>query len=335
VAAPQPAVTPRVRPEAYEEYLRGLQVWGATGSLRLLPQAQEHFRQAVALDPGLAPAWGHMAMTAAAKAFLNMGPVSENLAVARDAARRALAIDPREGTAYGANGIIELYFDWDFEAARADVERAVALSPHDMTTRHAYADYLMVTGRLDESLEQVRLGRDANPASVIAQTVVLFHTAVTRNPDALRNEARLTLERFPQLAASVHYNLGGQLWREGKYEEALAEYRLAMDEDSFRAFKAAFRRAGPRAALVASAEALAERARSSGRSPDWTGMAGLYAQAGDADRAFALLDEAFAARTPWLLHVVADPAFDNVRRDARYGDLLRRIGIPMAQDAAR
>jgi TolB-like protein/tetratricopeptide (TPR) repeat protein len=329
VAAPQPVVTPRVRPEAYEAYLRGREVMMGAASLRRLPEAADLLKQAVTLDPGLAPAWGQFAACAAAQAFLQLGPVSENLALARDAARRALALDPREGSAYGALGVIELYFDWDFDRARLDVERAVALSPHDLTARHAYADYLMVTGRLEESLEQVRVARDANPASPTAQMIVLFHTAATRRADATRREARLTLERFPQMAGLAHWHLGDLLWRERKYEEALAEYRLAMGPD-FEAFAAGFRRAGPRGALLAHAERLSKMAREAGRSPDWLGIAGCYAEAGRADQAFTLLDEAFAARAPELLHLVADPAFDGVRDDPRYDALLRRIGIPMA-----
>jgi TolB-like protein/tetratricopeptide (TPR) repeat protein/predicted Ser/Thr protein kinase len=336
LALPQPAVTPRVRPEAYEAYLRGRQVMMAsTVSPRMFREALEHFRHAVALDPGLAPAWGHLAAGAAALAYFRLGPVSENVALARDAARRALAIDPREGSAYGARGFVALYVDWDFAAARADVERAVTLSPHDMIVRHSYSDYLMVTGRLDESLEQARLGRDANPTSAVAQMVVFFHTAVTRRPDDLRKEGRLTLERFPQLGASVHSNLGDMLWRAGKHEEALVEYRLAMDGETFKAFEAAFRRAGPRAALLAYAESLVAGGRASGRPPNPINVAGCYAEAGDADRAFALLDEAFEARSPQLLHVVVDPAFDGVRNDPRFDRLLRRIGVPLVAGAAR
>jgi tetratricopeptide (TPR) repeat protein len=333
-AAPQPAVTPRVRPEAYEAYLRGRNVLSGAFSPRVFPEAMDHFKQAVALDPGLAPAWGQLALCAGGQAFFGIGSVSDNLVLARDAARKALAIDPREGSAYGMLGFVELYFDWDFERARADVERAVALSPHDGIVRHSYADYLMVTGRFEESLEQVRLGRDANPSSPMMQLIVQFHTAATRRPEAVRSEVRLTLERFPQMAGTAHATLGDLLWRERKYEEALGEYKLARGAESFQAFEAAFRRAGPRGALLARAKGLGQRVQEIGRPPDWLAIAGCYAEAGEADTAFALLDKAYAARVPQLLHLVADPAFDGVRSDPRYDGLLRRIGVPMARGTA-
>jgi TolB-like protein len=292
-AAPQPAVTPRVRPEAYEAYLRGRNVLSGAFSPRVFPEAMDHFKQAVALDPGLAPAWGQLALCAGGQAFFGIGSVSDNLVLARDAARKALAIDPREGSAYG-----------------------------------------MVTGRFEESLEQVRLGRDANPSSPMMQLIVQFHTAATRRPEAVRSEVRLTLERFPQMAGTAHATLGDLLWRERKYEEALGEYKLARGAESFQAFEAAFRRAGPRGALLARAKGLGQRVQEIGRPPDWLAIAGCYAEAGEADTAFALLDKAYAARVPQLLHLVADPAFDGVRSDPRYDGLLRRIGVPMARGTA-
>jgi len=203
-----------------------------------------------------------------------------------------------------------------------------------MLTRHSYADYLMVTGRFAESLEQVRRGRDANPSSPMAQFIVLFHTVATRRPDAVRQEARLFLDRFAQGAVTVHSTLGDLLWREGKHEEALAEYRVAMGPDAFRTFEQGFRQGGSRGASVAYAERLLKDAQDAGQTPDWLAVAGCYAEAGDADKAFASLNQAFQARVPQILHVVADPAYDAVRSDPRYDALLRRIGIPMAHGAA-
>jgi hypothetical protein len=60
------------------------------------------------------------------------------------------------------------------------------------------------------------------------------------------------------------------------------------------------------------------------------GVANAYAEAGERDLAFQWLEKAFAERTPQLLHIVADPAYDGLRDDPRYKDLIRRIGIPVA-----
>ena len=237
--------------------------------------------------------------------------------------------------AHSALSMIKLYFEWDFEGARLEAEQAVALNPHDLVSRHVYADYLMAMGRFDESLEQARLGRDANPESPLAQFIVLFHTVAARRPEAVRGEARTILKRFPSLAPRAHSALGDLLWREGKYEEALAEYKLSVEDAGLnQMFEEAFRRAGPRAALLALAERMLAEAEKAGRPPGWLGIAGLYAEAGDADHAFGALEKAYAARLPQLLHVVSDPAYDPIRKDPRYDDLMRRIGIPLGLGGA-
>jgi hypothetical protein len=65
-----------------------------------------------------------------------------------------------------------------------------------------------------------------------------------------------------------------------------------MGPEGFRVFERGFRRGGPRGALLARAEWLLESARASGRPPDRLDFAACYAEAGGADRAFALLEEA-------------------------------------------
>jgi serine/threonine protein kinase/tetratricopeptide (TPR) repeat protein len=328
--APFPTVTPRVRPEAYEAYLRGQQIINDTVDVRGFSLARQQFQRAVALDPGLAPAWSALAAVSGAEAFFRIAPVAESLAVAREAARKALAIDPSDGLAHAALGTVKLYFDWDFDGARAELERAVALSPHDAITRHSYADYLMATGQIEQSLEQVRLGRDANPNSPIWQYVVLFHTWAARHAEATRREARRLLERFPQMAPGVHAILGDVAWHEGRYEEAAAEFRRSLRPEEGALFERAFRRAGPQGAFLALAEHLRKAAREAGGAPGWLRVAACYAQAGRADEAFASLDRAYEARVPQLLHLSGDPSFDGIRGDPRYEALLRRIGVPLA-----
>ena len=331
-ALPPPAVTPpRVRPEAWEAYLRGRQVLIQGTSAADFRKALEPFQQAVELDPGFAKGWSGFAMVNMGLGFFRQAPVADVLPKAREAAQKALALDDRSGEAYGVLGTIELYFDWNFDSAKLHLERAVALTPHDLLIRHAWADYLMVTGRLEESVEQVKLGRSYEPTSPLAQVVVLFHTMTTHRYDEVIVEARRTVAAFPKfrMARGV---LGKALWRKGRYDEALEQYKLQSGADSdeeLRLMENALRQAGPRAALKAYADSIASQVLAAGRGSP-LGVANAYAEAGDRDLAVQWLEKAFAERTPQLLHIVADPAYDDLRGDPRYKELIRRIGIPMA-----
>ena len=53
-----------------------------------------------------------------------------------------------------------------------------------------------------------------------------------------------------------------------------------------------------------------------------------YTKLGERDRAFEWLDKAFAERAPWLALLQADPDFEPLRNDSRFGRLARRIGLP-------
>jgi eukaryotic-like serine/threonine-protein kinase len=331
-ALPTPGATPsKVRPEAWEAYLRGRQVmiqgsFSAADFKKALPP----FQQAVELDPGFARGWSGVAIANMALGFFRQAPVAEVLPKAREAAFKAIALDDRSGEAYGVLGTIEQYFDWNFDSAKLHLERAVALSPHDFLIRHAWADYLMVTGRLEESVEQVKLGRSYEPTSPVAQVVVLFHTLATHRYDEVIADARRTIAAFPkfEMARGV---LGDALWKKGRYDEALEEYKLmsGTGSETLRLMENELRRAGPRAALKANADFVASRVKTTGRGNPF-GVAGAYAEAGERDLAFEWLERAYAERTPQLLHVVAFPDFDDLREDPRYEDLIRRIGIPIA-----
>ncbi len=57
-------------------------------------------------------------------------------------------------------------------------------------------------------------------------------------------------------------------------------------------------------------------------------FARVYAQLGDADRAFSYLEEAFTQRSPSLVVMSFDAAFYRVKDDPRFEDALRRVGFP-------
>lgn len=269
-----------------------------------------------------------MALTDLLLGFFRQAPVAEVIPLAREEARKALALDDRLGDAWGVLGTVELYFDWNFDLARQHLERSVALAPHDFLTRHSWADYLLAAGRLEESLDQVKIGRSAEPTSPLANVVVLFHTSYAHRFDEVIAEARRVITAFPKFPMARGL-LSEALWRTGRYEQAIAEDRIMLGPDSRLPglMETELRRAGPRAALRAYADFVLSRAEA-GRASPYV-VAGAFADAGEADLAFTWLEKAYEERTPQLLHLPGDPAFDPVRDDPRYKDLLRRIGIPM------
>jgi serine/threonine-protein kinase len=338
-----PPVQARVDPRAWEAYLRGRHAFNyglisSTGStqylFRSVGEARTLFQEATTVDPRFADAWSGLAMMTVTQTIFGVLPTQEGAAMVREAARKAIEIDPSQGEAYGALGIAALFLDWDFEQARPLLEKAIALNPHDIHIRHFYADYLIAAGRPRDSLAQVRIARDHNPNMPWAHLLALTHLEMaSRNGDEIIEEARRLQAAYPRsgtspsvifrMASTVVFNC---YWRRGRYEEALRELESASQEEAVR-LRALWPTKGPRGAMKALADEAAAKATPRTRP---LSIAVIYADAEDRDATFAWLEKAFAARQPQLLYLPASPSYDFLRDDPRYQDLIRRIGMPIA-----
>ena len=320
----------RVRPEARAALLRARQFFEQEGLVasRTFPAAERFLEEATRLDPEFAEAWGELASNRAWQAWFGLHPYTELLPRAREAAHRALALSENVAKAWAALGVISLYFDWEFDTARQHLERAVSLEPRDAAVRHAYSDYFVVMGRTQESLDQVRLGRELNPDSLLARQCLPGHLVAARRYQEAIDEARGLLASHPDVSNARHF-LAKALWMTGRHEEAIADFgRLwGPESEQARVLDGTFRRAGPRAAMRAVADYLARQAETPALNA--TEIAACYATCGESDAAFAWLEKAFARRAPGLLHVPVDPFFDPIRSDPRIDDLCRRVGLPI------
>ncbi len=284
------------------------------------------FQQAAELDPDFAPAHGGVAASWLLKEVLDWRPDSGFVPKARAAALKAIDLDRNSAVGYSTLGTIQLYIDWDWESARANLQRALELSPNDSRTRHAYADYLMVMGELEESLGQVEIGALYDPLSPIARIPVEFHKILTRRYDEVIDKAREAIAAEPDRVTSAIY-FREALWLKGLHDEAYEVYKRTWGKDKtlLDAMNSGFSEGGYTGAIGSLADALAAR---DPEYSDYVTLASLYARAGDSNRALEYLDRAYRHRQPQILHVKAMPVFDELRSDPGFQDLLRRIGFP-------
>lgn len=294
----------------------------------MLEKSRSCYLQAVELDPEFAPAHAGLAGSYFLRGFFGQAPVADVIPKAREAALKAIDLDSRSAGGYATIGAIQLYFDWDWESARDNLLRALELAPNDARTRHAYADYLMVTGDLEESLNQVEIGRLYDPLSPMANTVVDFHRILMRQYDAVIERGRATIAANPDAIADLPFYREA-LWLEGLHEEAYAADKASWgkDQELLRALERGFAESGYTGAVLDLAETLAGRGDAS---PDYVILAKLYARAGEPESALEWLQKAYEHRQPQILHVKAMPAFDALHRYPEFQELMRRIGFPDA-----
>ncbi|HEX8214188.1 MAG TPA: TIR domain-containing protein [Allosphingosinicella sp.] len=195
---------------------------------------------------------------------------------------------------------------------------ALSLASGDPDVIRNYGYAISSIGKPDEALRYVdeALALDPlNSASHRAHVAVLFDSR--RYGEAVRYCLKLRrqspeLFRFPNLLAHSLLMLG-----------RTREASLAFGENvTGEALLAA--RSGNRQLALAKLAAL------KGRDGDLASfnVARIYAQLGEKDRAFAALDRAWEVRDSSLMDLKIDPYLDPLRNDARYGPLLKRLGIP-------
>jgi len=320
------AASRQVRPDVVDAYLRGRYAYLSL-SVEGLETAVRLYRQALEGDPAFAPAWMGLALATTAQAFISNAP-PEVLPTARDAAQRALALDPTLTEAASIVSYVSLYWDWDVAGAGKALGEAIRVDPDSPMVRHAYADYLMVTGDAAGSLEQVRGMFRLDPAFWPARGIFLYHAHAARHYDEVIKEGRELARLFPG-RRELHYRVGLALWLLGRRDEAVDEWAQFLGPggaSTVGEMRQALRRGDANAVLARLADVFASRAIQGQQGA--FAPASLYAAAGDAASAFRWLDQCYARHEPGLLHIVADPLFDPVRPDPRFDALLRRIGIP-------
>ena len=294
----------------------------------MFDESLDYYQQAVELNPTFAPAYAGVAGSYVVKQFFEWTPDAEFASAARTAALKAISLDNNSAGGYASLGFIQLYFDWDWELAGKNLSRALELMPNDARTRHAYADYLMVMGDLEGSLEQVEIGLLYDPFSPMANRVVSFHRVLARRYEEVIEDTRNVLSTRPDaLAGLADYEEA--LWLTGRNDEAFAAFkaRWGKDEALLQAIETGYSESSYTGAIHSLADALGDRGTGQ---RDFVTIAKLYVRARAPDEALRWLEEAYRYRQPQLVHVKAMPVFEGLHDDPRFQDLLQRIGFPEA-----
>ena len=156
--------------DAYNKYLLGRHLWNQRTSESLLAAAKA-LREAVEIDPEYDQAWAALADTYVLIPEYRAGSIKENIPLARQAVAKALAINPDSARALTTSGYYKSAYDYDWQGANSDYERAIRLEPGYATAHQWYGETLCYQGRLEEALYQLELAKTANPLSVVVRHV--------------------------------------------------------------------------------------------------------------------------------------------------------------------
>jgi TolB-like protein/Tfp pilus assembly protein PilF len=315
--------------DAYNLYLQARYLH-SKWRLESMRQSVNLFQQAIAQDPGFAPAYAGLASSYTWLGFFRGRP-RDVMPGASLAARKALAIDNQLGAAHLSLGDVNAVYDWDWEAARHEYETALRINPNDSSAHFSHSLlYLAPLGRIDEAIQEMQRARDLDPLNVVIHTYLgmLFYFG-GRYEEAV-TQLRNTIGMAPDFA-EVHSTLFRVHLEQHKFAEARAE----LDRSHALMGQTV---PGLADAQLAAAEGRMESARQLQAACERTyaheyvslaSMACVHTALGDKDGAFRYLDRAFEERDGMLAYAKIFPAFATLRSDPRFTALLRRLNLPV------
>lgn len=314
---------------ARDAYLKGRHLWNLR-TKESVPKAIEYFRAAIASDPAYAAAHAGLAD---AEAFLSVVLDVINPREARErayaAALHAVAVDPLLPEAHASLAMVRCRFDWDWPACAAGLQKVLQLDPGFATAHHWHGVYLMQMGRLDESRAALERALALDPLSTIITTALGISLMYAGDYEGAMARLESAIELSPG-SVLPHRALGNTYTHKGDFAKAVATLQHAAslaptDPHAVADLGYAYARAGRRNDAL---RALARiRRLAAERHVSAYDFAVVNAGLGNRPDALAWLEQAYAQRATGMPYLRVDPMFRDLRGEARFVALLRKLGL--------
>ena len=329
------ADAPPVNAAAHDAYLLGLHELDLRTKSGVERSIAE-FQNAIALDPQYASA--HAALARAyslAPVVRAMAPI-EAMPKARDAALRAIELDPGLASGHSTLGFVKAHYEFDWPGAEREYLRALALNPNDAYAHFFYSNsYLSPLGRHAQAIEEMRKAVAIDPFSAPVQAFLGRTYIWARQYDQALEQFQKVAEMFPGFAID-HERLAQLHAFMGRFDQAIAEDTKARllsgeNEKSALAKEAILRHAWTTQGAPGYWKTLVELSQTAENPPEAYnspfGTAILYAQLGDKARALNALEQAYEQRSLAMTEINIEPAFDPIRGEPRFKALLQRVRL--------
>jgi TolB-like protein/Tfp pilus assembly protein PilF len=317
-----------VAPEALEAYLKG-----EFHVMRFTPQdfqaALRYFQAALDVDPDYAEANAGIAIVLSSIVQSGAVPARQVGPRALAAAKRAIELDDHSSRAHTALAALRTWYEWDWMGGEAEFRRAIELNSSNALARMGYAHLLAQRKRFAESTEQREKGLALDPLNPFFQAFAAIELMMEGHFDEAIEHLRTTMEQNPGFGLG-YVPLWVLLDRKGRYEEALeslkSHYAITLgDPGLVEVLDRGYAKGGYRQALQQAAETL--EARSASTYVPALHVANLYDLAGNPTKALDWVERAYEARDPSMAALAVIPFSDELRRDPRFHELLRKMDL--------
>ena len=310
-------------PEALDLYLQAQYQYNMR-TPDSLKRAEQLYGQAIEKDPNFARAYLGMAYTDIAETSLTTMTHAEMIPKARQAAQKALELDPNLGEANGLLADMTYVWDWDWNEAEIDFRRALDLGA-GAETRARYGWSLATRGRFSEAHEQDHLAAEQDPLSMTPPFDEFFAYNFERNLSGQKQ----VLQRM----LAIHSDFLGA--RALTVVMAIEQHDCALARNQADWIEKTYPTVPVTQSVLAFAAACAGDVAETQRrihqmiatSAPFYQVAIAYMLLHDKDNTIAWLNKSADAHEGQILYIRYDPFFDEIRDDSRYVAIEKRVGL--------
>jgi serine/threonine protein kinase/TolB-like protein len=310
--------------EAYQLFLKG-RFHAVKRTAKDAKQAIDYYQQAVAIDPNYALAYAGLAESNWFLALYSYPQVNEVIPKARELALKALEFDSSLAEPHSILGVICFNYDHDFACMERETKLAIELNPNYAEARRRYGLLLYDLGRFEESRIALRRALEIDSLSPVTNQNYAQLLFFERKYEESETLGKKNIELDPNFWYA-HWQLFYVYRMKREYASAIEELAKVQEE-----------RGEPDAAKFI---------RESFVGGDWQGflrkitgertrlklypyfVATFFAELGEKDKAFAMLNEAIETKDQHTAQMKVDPYMDPLRGDARFQEVLKKAGFP-------
>ena len=314
--------------EAYEAYLKGRYHWNKRTD-EGFKQATNFFQEAIVKDPNYALAYTGLADCYTLRSDYGFLAPKEGYALAKGAVTLALKYDESLAEAHTSLASIKAVTDWDWQGAENEYRKALELNPNYPTAHHWYAAQLLLQGRLDQALQEIKEAKQLDPLSLAINKDFAVTLLYARDYDQALEQCRKTLEIEPTFRVMSTYV--AQIYElQQKYPEATAELEKAHaaapeDGEITYGLGQAYALIGKKEDALKISNELNKPGNQNVYLPKEAAY--LYVLLSEKEQAVAILQKAAENHYISVAELKMDPRLAELRKDARVVELLQKIGL--------
>ena len=325
--------------EAQQLYLKGLfhfnKRLGGNGSQEM-EKGIKYFKQAIEKDPNYALAYAGLAASYSLMPNIGNYDPQEYLPKGKEAAQKALEIDPDLAEAHAALGKILLY-SYDWQGAERSFLKAIEVNPKYAKAYMWYADCLGTKGMFDEAIKNYAIALKLDPFDQVTNYMTTANLLHAKKYDEAIGQAKKFIELFPESRLGQQFLFVIYLWK-GMEPEAMEQRWIMLEkagasEAEIQEAKDVYRKRGLdglwRDVLESRFAGIETRLEKDKNAfIEYAPIARNYARMKDKEKTLEYLNKAYQQRETGLVSLKRNPVYGFLRDEPEFQELLKKIGFP-------